>query len=305
VPDPSRATIGGVLAAGQNGSTASGTDRRGTTLGMRAALADGSSTKTGGKLVKNVTGYDLHRSTADPRDRCASCSRSACGSSREFERERLSRSRPPTGQARSASRRPSTLSGSTLCACAARTSSTRTRRMARARRRVGARPSNARRTLLGAHGDASGAPNRSSVYGMPRSRPAALARVSLRPRRPSRLAAALAPVPADARMIVDPAIACASLWGAHAGGAFVRRRDVLPRNGLAAELGACASSGASTPAVSSRAGPRARESDAMDAMALVDYAASLDCIHCGLCALVPDVEDHGRRVLEPARPRCI
>ena len=62
VPAPVRATLGGVLAAGQ-----SGLDRlrygpsRHHVLGMRAILADGSVTKSGGKLVKNVTGYDLHR----------------------------------------------------------------------------------------------------------------------------------------------------------------------------------------------------------------------------------------------------
>lgn len=56
------ATLGGVCAAGQ-----SGLDRlavgpvRHHVLGMRVALADGTLTKTGGRLVKNVTGYDLHR----------------------------------------------------------------------------------------------------------------------------------------------------------------------------------------------------------------------------------------------------
>src|SRR5262249_11838267 len=56
------ATLGGVLAAGQ-----SGLDRlrygpsRHHVLGMRVVLADGTSAKSGGKLVKNVTGFDLHR----------------------------------------------------------------------------------------------------------------------------------------------------------------------------------------------------------------------------------------------------
>jgi hypothetical protein len=62
VPAPAGATLGGVLAAGQNG-----VDRlrfgpaRHHVLGMRAALADGTTAKSGGRLVKNVTGYDLHR----------------------------------------------------------------------------------------------------------------------------------------------------------------------------------------------------------------------------------------------------
>jgi glycolate oxidase FAD binding subunit len=62
VPDADRATLGGVLAAGQGGL-----DRlrlgpaRHHVLGMRVVLGDGSVAKTGGRLVKNVTGYDLHR----------------------------------------------------------------------------------------------------------------------------------------------------------------------------------------------------------------------------------------------------
>jgi FAD/FMN-containing dehydrogenase len=62
VPRPDGATLGGALAAGQ-----SGIDRlrcgpsRHHVLGMRVALADGSVAKSGGRLVKNVTGYDMHR----------------------------------------------------------------------------------------------------------------------------------------------------------------------------------------------------------------------------------------------------
>jgi glycolate oxidase FAD binding subunit len=62
VPRPTETTLGGVLAAG-----AAGLDRlrygpaRHQVLGTRVALADGSLTKSGGALVKNVTGYDLHR----------------------------------------------------------------------------------------------------------------------------------------------------------------------------------------------------------------------------------------------------
>ena len=62
VARPAAATLGGVLAAGE-----SGWDRlrfgpaRHHVLGMRVLLADGSLAKSGGQLVKNVTGYDLHR----------------------------------------------------------------------------------------------------------------------------------------------------------------------------------------------------------------------------------------------------
>ncbi len=61
-PAPGRSTLGGTLAAG-----ASGLDRlrhgpaRHQVLGMRAFHADGTLVKSGGGVVKNVTGYDLHR----------------------------------------------------------------------------------------------------------------------------------------------------------------------------------------------------------------------------------------------------
>lgn len=62
VAKPELATLGGVLAASQ-----SGIERlrfgpvRHQVLGMRVALSDGSIAQSGGRLVKNVTGYDLHR----------------------------------------------------------------------------------------------------------------------------------------------------------------------------------------------------------------------------------------------------
>ncbi len=62
VPNADDATVGGVIAAGQ-----SGLDRlrygpvRHHVLGMRVLLADGTVARTGGRLVKNVTGFDLHR----------------------------------------------------------------------------------------------------------------------------------------------------------------------------------------------------------------------------------------------------
>jgi glycolate oxidase FAD binding subunit len=62
VPNPLRATLGGVLGAGL-----SGPDRlrygplRHHVLGARVMLADRTSARCGGKLVKNVTGFDLQR----------------------------------------------------------------------------------------------------------------------------------------------------------------------------------------------------------------------------------------------------
>jgi len=62
VTNPTGATLGGVLGAGQ-----SGIDRllygpvRHHVLGVSALLADGSVARSGGRLVKNVTGFDLHR----------------------------------------------------------------------------------------------------------------------------------------------------------------------------------------------------------------------------------------------------
>jgi FAD/FMN-containing dehydrogenase len=57
-----QATLGGAISAGQ-----SGLDRlrfgplRHHVLGLRVALGDGTIVKSGGRLVKNVTGYDMHR----------------------------------------------------------------------------------------------------------------------------------------------------------------------------------------------------------------------------------------------------
>jgi len=62
VPTPTTATLGGVLAAGQNGiDRARYGPARHHVLGMRVALADGTLARTGGRLVKNVTGFDLQR----------------------------------------------------------------------------------------------------------------------------------------------------------------------------------------------------------------------------------------------------
>ncbi|MFT5478476.1 MAG: hypothetical protein ACI8Y8_003844, partial [Planctomycetota bacterium] len=62
VPHPDQATLGGTLGAG-----ISGPERirfgpaRHHVLGMRVALADGTLATSGGRLVKNVTGFDLQR----------------------------------------------------------------------------------------------------------------------------------------------------------------------------------------------------------------------------------------------------
>lgn len=62
VPFPARATVGGAFCAGQGGADRM---RRGTwrdsILGARVLGADGTVTTSGGRLVKNVTGYDLFR----------------------------------------------------------------------------------------------------------------------------------------------------------------------------------------------------------------------------------------------------
>ncbi len=62
VDEPERTTLGGAIA----GAT-SGCDRerygpvRHHVLGLRVALADGTIARSGGRRVKNVTGFDLHR----------------------------------------------------------------------------------------------------------------------------------------------------------------------------------------------------------------------------------------------------
>lgn len=61
-PGLARATIGGVVAANANGPLRAGYGRpRDLVLGARMAYSDGTVAKSGGRLVKNVTGFDLHR----------------------------------------------------------------------------------------------------------------------------------------------------------------------------------------------------------------------------------------------------
>jgi glycolate oxidase FAD binding subunit len=59
-PNPSRATIGGILALGEPGfRRRPGARPRDLVLGLEGVLADGSRFKSGGRVVKNVAGYEL------------------------------------------------------------------------------------------------------------------------------------------------------------------------------------------------------------------------------------------------------
>ena len=59
-PDDGRATLGGVVATGIGGPQQFGYGRpRGSVIGMKVVLADGSMIKAGGRVVKNVAGYDM------------------------------------------------------------------------------------------------------------------------------------------------------------------------------------------------------------------------------------------------------
>jgi glycolate oxidase subunit GlcD len=59
-PDDGNATLGGVVATGLGGAQQCGYGRpRGSVVGMTVVLADGSIIKAGGRVVKNVAGYDL------------------------------------------------------------------------------------------------------------------------------------------------------------------------------------------------------------------------------------------------------
>ena len=59
-PDDGRATLGGVVATGIGGPQQFGYGRpRGSVIGMKVVLADGGMIKAGGRVVKNVAGYDL------------------------------------------------------------------------------------------------------------------------------------------------------------------------------------------------------------------------------------------------------
>lgn len=62
VPQAEKATVGGSVASNAAGflrSSAGGI--RDWVIGMKVVLADGTMTKSGGRVVKNVQGYDMHR----------------------------------------------------------------------------------------------------------------------------------------------------------------------------------------------------------------------------------------------------
>ncbi|HJP93144.1 MAG TPA: FAD-binding protein [Pyrinomonadaceae bacterium] len=59
-PDDGRATLGGIVATGLGGAQQFGYGRpRGSVIGMKIVMADGNVIKAGGRVVKNVAGYDL------------------------------------------------------------------------------------------------------------------------------------------------------------------------------------------------------------------------------------------------------
>jgi glycolate oxidase FAD binding subunit len=59
---PDRATVGGAIATNDSGSLRFRYGSlRDLVIGMTIVLADGTIAKTGGKVVKNVAGYDLHK----------------------------------------------------------------------------------------------------------------------------------------------------------------------------------------------------------------------------------------------------
>jgi glycolate oxidase FAD binding subunit len=61
-PDPGRATIGGILATNSSGPRRVRYGAaRDLVLGIRVVHADGTITKGGAKVVKNVTGYDMNK----------------------------------------------------------------------------------------------------------------------------------------------------------------------------------------------------------------------------------------------------
>ena len=61
-PIPRRATIGGTLASGASGPTKWQFGHlRDTVIGMKVVQPDGRITKSGGQVVKNVSGYDMSR----------------------------------------------------------------------------------------------------------------------------------------------------------------------------------------------------------------------------------------------------
>jgi len=62
VRNPAQATLGGSVASNASGHRQSSTGGiRDWVIGMQIVLADGTVTKSGGRVVKNVQGYEMHR----------------------------------------------------------------------------------------------------------------------------------------------------------------------------------------------------------------------------------------------------
>jgi hypothetical protein len=232
-----RSTLGGVLAEGR-----SGIDRlrygpsRHHVLGMRVALADGSVVKSGGRLVKNVTGYDMHRLYCGSRGSLCVVLEASMRLFAGFEREVLL-----TAPARD---RPSAIESARVAeALGVRPLAIRAENVLdpaldpRAAWRVHVLLAGrqelvawGRRTLLARWPGAVEAPESPD-----RLRDAELAPgrwPDLRATgRPSRLAAALPGLPEDARMIVEPAVGLA--WIFVEGPSRERTETVLREAGLA------------------------------------------------------------------------
>jgi len=234
---PARASLGGVLAAGQ-----SGLDRlrygpsRHHVLGMRAILADGSATKSGGKLVKNVTGYDLHRLYCGSAGSLCVVVEATLRLFAGFERERLfSVPARDRGTALHVAASVATLRLDPLCIRCENVldanGAWRVHVLLAGRNAV---VEAAARSLLAEHSSAA-----EGAESIERLRDVELAdgrwpsvRVA---DRPSRIAERLERFPPGTRMIVDPAIATASIVSGSSPAS--PRRDVLPdRADLAAEL---------------------------------------------------------------------
>ncbi len=228
-----RSTLGGVLAEGR-----SGIDRlrygpsRHHVLGMRVALADGSVVKSGGRLVKNVTGYDMHRLYCGSRGSLCVVLEVSMRLFAGFEREVLLTvpARDRAGAIESA-RSAEALGVRPL---AIRAENVLDPKAAwRVHVLLAGRPELVewgRRTLLASWPGAAEGSESSE-----RLRDAELAPgrwPDLRATgRPSRLAAALPRLPEDARMIVEPAIGLA--WIFVEGGERERAARILREAGLA------------------------------------------------------------------------
>ncbi len=236
VPAPSHATLGGVLAAGQ-----SGLDRlrygpaRHHVLGMRAALADGGVAKSGGKLVKNVTGYDLHRLYCGSAGSLCVIVEATLRLFAGFEREQLLSI--PAADRASALGLAATVESLRLDPLCIRCENVLDAKAAwRVHVLLAGRETvveAASRALLAAHGDAV---ERESIDRLRDVELSAGRWPDVRiADRPSRIAERLARFAPETRMIVDPAIATA--WVFSESPAEPGERDVLPdRRDLAAEL---------------------------------------------------------------------